>query len=69
MRLAAQRYAVFAHRDHVSQIRRTWNTIWTQWLPASGHAVADAPHFECYPETFDSRTGTGGLEIWVPLQR
>ncbi len=69
LRLAAQRYAVFAHRDHVSQIRRTWSTIWTQWLPASGHAVGDAPHFELYPEAFDSRTGTGGLEIWVPLQR
>ena len=35
VRIAAQKYAVFTHRDHVSTIRRTWSTIWNGWLPAS----------------------------------
>src|ERR1700736_1565348 len=35
-RIPEQRYAVFTHRDHISTIRRTVNTIWNQWLPASG---------------------------------
>lgn len=68
VRLAARRYAVFSHRDHVSTIRRTCNTIWSKWLPESGHEVADAPDFERYGENFDPRTGMGGVEIWVPLK-
>ena len=68
LRIAPQRYAVFRHRDHISSIRRTVNTIWSKWLPESGHEVADAPDFERYDESFDPRTGNGGLEIWVPLK-
>jgi AraC family transcriptional regulator len=68
VRVPEQRYAVFAHRDHVSTIRRTINTIWNQWLPASGLKAADAPNFERYDENFDSLTGNGGLEIWMPVR-
>ncbi|HEY8507102.1 MAG TPA: AraC family transcriptional regulator [Steroidobacteraceae bacterium] len=68
LRVPANRYAVFAHREHISTIRRTWHTIWTQWLPASGHEVADAPLLERYGEEFDARSGNGGLEIWIPLK-
>lgn len=69
LRIPEQRYAVFSHRDHVSTIRRTWNTIWNEWLPKSGHEHLDAPDFERYGENFDSRTGTGDIEIWIPLKR
>jgi AraC family transcriptional regulator len=68
LRIPAQRYAIFAHRDHVSSIRRTMTTIWNKWLPESGHEVADAPQFERYGEAFDPRSGMGGIEIWVPLK-
>ncbi|WOD16908.1 AraC family transcriptional regulator [Paraburkholderia kirstenboschensis] len=69
LRIAAHRYAVFSHREHVSTVRRTWNTIWNKWLPASGHLPADAPNFERYDEKFDPVSGMGGFEIWLPLQR
>src|SRR5437588_7317196 len=68
VRIPEQRYAVFSHKDHVSTIRRTVNTIWNHWLPASGLKAADAPSFERYDENFDPATGNGGLEIWVPLR-
>jgi AraC family transcriptional regulator len=68
VRIPAQRYAVFTHRDHISTIRRTVNTIWNRWLPASGLKAADAPSFERYDENFDPLTGNGGLEIWVPVK-
>jgi AraC family transcriptional regulator len=68
VRIPEQRYAVFTHKDHISTIRRTVNTIWNQWLPASGLKVADAPNFERYDEHFDPVTGNGGLEIWVPVK-
>ena len=68
IRIPAQKYAVFSHRDHISGIRRTVNTIWNHWLPSSGLKAADAPNFERYDETFDSSTGNGGLEIWIPVR-
>ena len=69
VRIPEQRYAVFTHGDHISTIRRTVNTIWNHWLPASGLKAADAPSFERYDENFDPLTGNGGLEIWVPVKQ
>jgi AraC family transcriptional regulator len=63
-----QTYAVFTHRGHISEIRRTWSTIWSQWLPDSKFDPVNAPDFERYDENFDSATGMGGLEIWVPIK-
>jgi AraC family transcriptional regulator len=68
VRIPAQKYAVFTHAEHISTIRRTVNTIWNHWLPASGMRAADAPSFERYDETFDPSTGNGGLEIWIPVR-
>jgi AraC family transcriptional regulator len=68
VRIPEQKYAVFTHRDHISTIRRTVNTIWNHWLPASGMKAADAPNFERYDEKFDPVSGNGGLEIWVPIK-
>jgi AraC family transcriptional regulator len=68
VRIPAKRYAVFSHRDHISRIRATVYTIWNKWLPASGHEHADAPDFERYDERFDPRTGTGTVEIWLPVR-
>lgn len=68
VRIAAQKYAVFTHAEHISTIRRTITTIWNDWLPASGLTMADAPNFERYDATFDPATGNGGLEIWIPVK-
>ena len=68
LRIPAQKYAVFSHREHISTIRSTWVTIWNTWLPGSGHELIDAPDFERYGPEFDPRTGTGGFEIWLPIK-
>jgi AraC family transcriptional regulator len=68
VRIPEAKYAVFSHADHISTVRRTINTIWNHWLPASGLKVSDAPNFERYDEKFDPLTGNGGLEIWVPVR-
>ncbi|HKU12788.1 MAG TPA: AraC family transcriptional regulator [Steroidobacteraceae bacterium] len=68
VRVPANRYAVFVHRGHISAIRSTWYTIWNTGLPKSGHELADAPDFERYDGRFDARTGSGEVEIWVPLR-
>ncbi len=69
VRIPAQDYAVFTHRDHIATIRSTWTTIWNKWLPDSGREVEDAPSFELYGEDFDSAAGRGLVEIWLPLKK
>jgi AraC family transcriptional regulator len=68
IRIPKQRYAVFTHRDHISTIQSTFQAIWSDWLPASGRQASDGPSFERYDAAFDPRTGTGAVEIWVPLK-
>jgi predicted transcriptional regulator YdeE len=68
VQLPAREYAVFPHRDHVSHIDRTLDKIWNEWAPQSGFKIASAPCFERYSEEFNPQTGTGGMEIWIPLE-
>src|SRR5262249_18497192 len=68
VRIPSGKYAVFSHREHISSIRVTHATIWSQWLPESGHEVAEAPTFERYDERFDPLTGHGVVEIWLPIK-
>jgi len=55
--------------DTVARLHTTLFTIFNKWLPESDYKLADGPEFERYGETFDPRTGTGGLvEIWIPIK-
>jgi AraC family transcriptional regulator len=60
-------YAVFAHEGHVTLIRNTYEAIWNQWFPESGKIPAEAPSFERHNDSFDPRTGDGGVTIWIPI--
>jgi len=68
LRVPAHRYAVFRQSEHISAIRRTFLAIWSKWLPESGHQPADAPILERYGPEFDPVNGTGGFEIWIPIE-
>lgn len=64
LRVPEQRYAVFNHSGHVSTIAATFRAIWE----TAGLDPVSAPLFERYGESFDGRTGLGGLEIWIPVK-
>lgn len=64
----AQRYVVFAHEGHVSAISSTIAAIWNQWFPNSEHEATEAPMFECYGPQFNPHTGTGTVEVWIPIR-
>jgi AraC family transcriptional regulator len=63
----AQTYAVFPHAGHVSEIAKTYTAIWDRWVPQSGKVVSDGPWLEKHLPTFNTRTGLGGIEIWIPV--
>ncbi len=71
----AQRYAVFAHEDHVSAMPQAAQWIIGTWLPASGKKLARGfgggvglELFEWYGPKFDPESGFGEIEFWVPIQ-
>ena len=71
--MPVQRYAVFAHRGQVSKLHATCDAIEREWLPKSqyafAHGMPGAPgFFERYGEDFDPRTGSGDVEVWVPIK-
>lgn len=76
--IPAQRYAVFVHEGHVSGIVDTMYSIKKEWLPkwmVSGQSDTSVeggnqPDFlERYGKEFDPKTGTGKVELWIPLKR
>ncbi|EPG72505.1 GyrI-like small molecule binding domain protein [Leptospira fainei serovar Hurstbridge str. BUT 6] len=68
LRIPAQRYAVFSHKDHIAGIRASFVAIWNKLLPESGVKAVEGPNFECYGREFNPKTGLGGLEIWIPIE-
>lgn len=68
MRVPVARYAVFTHEGHVSTLPETWERIWSEWFPGSGHRDGHTPTFELYDERFDAETGSGVVEIWFPIE-
>ncbi len=67
IRIHTQQYAVFTHEGHISSLQKTWNSIWNEWLPASGYQTANVPDFEVYDQRFDPQTGLGIIEIWCGI--
>lgn len=68
LRVPAQRYAIFSHKGHISEIRSVIHAVFGTWIPQSKYEIADAPSLERYGPEFDPPSGTGGYEIWVPIK-
>jgi len=73
LEVPAQRYAVFAHKDHVSTLRKTLHSVFSHSLPHLNldplrHAPGVPLVLERYEPAFDWRTGWGGIQVWVPLR-
>jgi AraC family transcriptional regulator len=66
--LAPATYAVFPHDGHISTLRDTFAAIWNDWFAESGRVPAEAPSLERHNPTFDTRTGEGGVMLWIPLE-
>ena len=71
--IPSMRWAVFPHLTHVSRLKETMQSIWHQWLPASGcepaGGIGNVPDMiERYSEEFNPQTGLGGMEVWIPVK-
>jgi AraC family transcriptional regulator len=64
----AQKYAVFHHKGHITDIRSVIAAIWSVGLSEAGFEPVHGPTLERYGPEFDGRTGQGGYEIWVAVK-
>jgi AraC family transcriptional regulator len=48
LEIPSNRYAIFHHGGHVTDIHSIMRAIFSDWLPTSGHRAAAAPLFERY---------------------
>jgi AraC family transcriptional regulator len=63
----ATTYAVFTHEGHNSKIGATFDAIHGGALAAAGLTQTEGYEFERYDERWDARTGTGPVDIFVPV--
>lgn len=61
-------YARFATSGHISTMQAVWEEVYTSWLQGGALRGRSGPSVEFYPPEFDGMAGTGGFEVWVPVQ-
>jgi len=65
--LAGGGYAVFLHRGS-SQDNRTFQYIFSTWLPGSNYQLDDRPHFEVLGDKYKNNDPNSEEEIWIPVK-
>jgi AraC family transcriptional regulator len=58
-------YAVFKHRGTVTDI---FQQIYSEWLPSSGFALADLPHFEVFDANYVWGQADAEEQIAIPIR-
>ena len=70
--ISAQRFAKFQHHDHVSRLHETEMAIMDNWAAEHRNEVAHDPKLplmvEYYGPNFNPQTGTGDMEVWIPVK-
>lgn len=63
-----QKYAVFMHEGHITEIGESWDAILHQLMPALKLEDAHTPSFERYDQRYNAMSGNGVVEIWCPIK-
>ncbi len=62
------KYAVFIHRGAASEGPKTYQYIFSEWIPNSEYEVDDRPHFAVMGEKYKHDSSDSEEEIWVPIR-
>ena len=61
-------YAVFLYHGAASAAEETFRYILGTWLPVSGYALDDRPHFEILGEKYKNESPDSQEELWIPVK-
>ncbi len=62
-------YAVFNYIGLASEGEKTFQYIFTKWLPASEYLLDDREHFEILGAKYKNNDPDSEEEIWIPIKR
>lgn len=62
-------YAVFNYKGDQSNAAAFFNSIYTEWLPASGYELGTHPQFEILGEKYNNMNPNSEEEIWIPIKK
>lgn len=60
-------YAVFLHKGPASEGKKTYQYIFSSWLPNSEFALDDRPHFAVMGAKYKGESAESEEEIWIPI--
>lgn len=66
--LAGGLYAVFEYKGSSAEAQQVFKYIFGIWLPDSGYALDDRPHFEILGEKYKNNDPESEEEIWIPIK-
>lgn len=61
-------YAVFLHKGSSLDFQRTFQHIFSVWLPNSDYQIDDREHFELLGEKYKNESPDSEEEIWIPIK-
>ena len=61
-------YAVFYYKGNPANGDKVFKEIFTQWLPQSGYALDNRPHFELLGDKYKNGSDDSEEEIWIPIR-
>ena len=59
-------YAIFLHKG--MDASATYQNIMTDWLPSSGYAIDDRPHFQVMGEKYKNGSADSEEDFYVPIK-
>ena len=68
-RVPAHKYAKFVHKGPISNIMETYNYIYNEWLPKSGHEYdSEACEVDWYDKRFKMEEADSEFDIYIPIK-
>jgi AraC family transcriptional regulator len=62
-------YAVFHYRGKPSEAQKTYQYIYSNWLPASEYDLDDRPHFALMGKKYKGEDANSEEEFWIPIKK
>ncbi len=67
--LDAGLYAIFLHKGPASDFPKTWQFIFSQWMPNSEYELDNRPHFELLGPKYKNNDPKSEEEVWIPIRK
>ena len=62
-------YAIFIHKGPAREAAKTYQYIFSTWMPKSNFEIDDRPHFALMGSKYKNEDPDSEEEIWIPVRR